>query len=584
MPGFRHRLVLKIVLPFAALTLAIGAAGTLLATSQLSATSQEAFDNQLTHDSFVAQSMVRAGDADQQAILRLLTATPGLSQNWSKAAALRAWLERTLTIDPNGIVETVDPYGREIVGVVGHGAMADSVTQSRDLSGWPGLSEMLSGGGSSLDLVVAAPRPAVFTGQAVRNSAGVLLGVVLVGDYLDDRAAAIKTLLRDDITYYDINGQVLSTSLSIAPADWPALALDAPTRNRVDAMSVVELSRTAGDPAMELLAPWTARTTNLGYVGTMVSTAGLQADGNQLRVILVALFLAGALLTATIGIWLTRRITRPVQHLVEATRLVSAGDLDHQAVVTMHDEIGELTESFNQMTRSLKEKSASLRTTMTQLQDTYLMTIAALAAAVEARDPYTHGHTQRVEEYSVILAKALGCDEAEISALRRASVLHDIGKIGIEDVILRKQGRLEPDEEIRMQKHPVIGVDMLTGIDFLDPVLPLVRHHHERWDGNGYPDQLRSDEIPLGARILAVADALDAMTSDRPYRAARTFEYAKTEILKGSATHFDPEVVTAFIKSQRAIEDLLREAADDGVHHHPDSDDLSGWRLHVAGR
>jgi len=289
------------------------------------------------------------------------------------------------------------------------------------------------------------------------------------------------------------------------------------------------------------------------------------------------------LFTLAIGIWLARRIIRPVQQLVDATRLVSAGDLDHRAVVTTRDEIGELTVSFNQMTESLKEKSASLKATMTQLQDTYLMTIEALAAAVEARDPYTHGHTQRVEEYAVIMAKALGCDDAEIGALRRASVLHDIGKIGIEDLILRKQGRLEPDEEIRMQRHPIIGVEMLKGIDFLDPVLPLIRHHHERWDGNGYPDQLGSDEIPLGARILAVADALDAMTSDRSYRAARTFEYAKTEILKGSATHFDPEVVTAFIKSQRAIEDLLRRSAEDEGHH-PAADDLGGWRLHVVGR
>jgi putative nucleotidyltransferase with HDIG domain len=221
---------------------------------------------------------------------------------------------------------------------------------------------------------------------------------------------------------------------------------------------------------------------------------------------------------------------------------------------------------------------------VTQLQDTYLMTIEALAAAVEARDPYTHGHTRRVEEYATIMAKALGATDAEISALRRACVLHDIGKIGIEDTILRKQARLEPDEALRMQKHPVIGVDMLKGIDFLDPVLPLIRHHHERWDGNGYPDELRADEIPLGARILAVADAVDAMTSDRPYRAARTFEYAKTEILKGSATHFDPEVVTAFIKSQRAIEDLLRATAEDDMHHHPDSGDLGGWRMHVVGR
>ena len=585
MPRFSHRLALKIVLPFAALTLAIGAVGTLTATGELSARSQQAFDNQLIHDGFVAQSMVQAGDTERRSILRLLTGGPGLSQNWATTPALQAWLERALTIHPNVIVEVVDTSGREIVGVVGHGALADTVTKNRDLSGWPGLSYMLSGGGSTLDLVAAAPRPAVFTGLPVRNADGALIGAILIGDYLDDRAGAIKASLpHDDITFYDVNGQVLTTSLGIPPGQWSTLALDGTTRGRVSPTSVVELSRVAGGPGMEIVSPWTLRTANLGYVGTVASSVGLLADTNQLRIILVTLFLAGVLFTLAIGIWLARRITRPVHCLVEATRLVSAGDLDHQAPVTTRDEIGELTDSFNQMTRSLKEKSTSLRTTMTQLQDTYLMTIEALAAAVEARDPYTHGHTQRVEEYAVIMAKALGSTEAEISAIRRASVLHDIGKIGIEDVILRKQARLEPEEAVRMQKHPVIGVDMLKGIDFLEPVLPLVRHHHERWDGNGYPDQLREDEIPLGARILAVADALDAMTSDRPYRAARTFEYAKTEILKGSATHFDPEVVTAFIKSQREIEDLLRAAAREEMHHHPDADDVGGWRLHVVGR
>ncbi|HEV2012312.1 MAG TPA: HD domain-containing phosphohydrolase [Candidatus Dormibacteraeota bacterium] len=584
MPRFSHRLALKIVLPFAALTLAIGAVGTLTATGELSARSQGAFDTQLIHDGFVAQSMVQAGDARRQAILRLLAGGSGLSQSWDQTPALQAWLERALTIHPNVIVEAVDTSGREIVGVVGHGALADTVTQNHDLSAWPGLSYMLSGGASSLDVVASAPGRAVFTGQPVHSGTGKLLGAILVGDYLDDRAAAIKTSLHDDITYYDVNGQVLSTSLGIPPAQWSTLALDSGTRNRVSPTSVVELSRMAGGPGMELIFPWTLRTANLGYVGTTASSAGLLADTNQLRLILVTLFLAGVLFTLLIGIWLARRITRPVHRLVEATRLVSAGDLEHQAPVTTRDEIGELTESFNQMTRSLKEKSASLKGTMTQLQDTYLMTIEALAAAVEARDPYTHGHTRRVEEYAVIMATALGCDEAEVSAIRRASVLHDIGKIGIEDLILRKQGRLEPEEELRMQKHPVIGVDMLKGIDFLDPVLPLVRNHHERWDGNGYPDQLRADEIPMGARILAVADALDAMTSDRPYRAARTFEYAKAEILKGSATHFDPEVVTAFIMSQRAVEELLREAAEEELEHHPEPDDLGGWRRHVVGR
>ena len=137
MPRFSHRLALKIVLPFAALTLAIGAVGTLTATGELSARSQQAFDDQLIHDGFVAQSMVQAGDTDRQSILRLLTDGSGLSQNWGSTAALQAWLERALAIHPNVIVEAVDTSGREIVGVVGHGKLADTVTQKRDLSAWP---------------------------------------------------------------------------------------------------------------------------------------------------------------------------------------------------------------------------------------------------------------------------------------------------------------------------------------------------------------------------------------------------------------------------------------------------------------
>ena len=584
MPRFRNRLALKIVLPFALLTLAIGAIGTVAASGELSARGQQSFDDQLIHDGFVTQSMVQSADAERRSILRLLTAGSALTQTWTKPAGVQTLLERALILHPNTIVETVDPYGREIVGVVGHGATADTVTQNNDLSGWPGLSALLVGASGQLDVVVAAPRPAIFAAQTVRGPNGSLLGVILVGDYLDDRGAAMKSAVHDDVTFYDAHGQVLSSSLGVSSDQWSTLALDQATRDRISPSSVVEISRSVGGPGMELLSTWNSRATALGYVGTVASSAGLLADTTQLRLIMVVLFVAGVLLTLLIGVWLARRITRPVHRLVEATRLVSAGDLDHQAPVTTHDEIGELTDSFNQMTRSLKEKSASLTQTMTRLQDTYLMTIEALAAAVEARDPYTHGHTQRVGEYAVILSQALGCDESEIAALKRASVLHDIGKIGIEDHILRKQARLEPEEQIRMQKHPIIGVDMLKGIDFLDPVLPLIRHHHERWDGNGYPDQVREDEIPLGARILAVADALDAMTSDRPYRAARTFEYAKAEILKGSATHFDPEVVTAFIKSQREIEALLSESIQDEVQHHPEPDDTNGWRLHVVGR
>jgi putative nucleotidyltransferase with HDIG domain len=582
MVRFRSRLALKIVLPFALLTLAIGAIGTLAATGELSARGQQAFDRQLLHDGFVAQAMLQNADAERRSILRALTTgSQSVSTVWERADLLQTRLERALTIHHNIIVEAVDPHGREIVGVMGRGDAQDTVTKNQDLSLWPGLQYALTAGGDKIDLVAPGPRPAVYIGQLLRDASGGLLGAILVGYPLEDSGGGIKAAVHDDINFYDTRGRLLSSTIPISLETLSNLSLDQATRNRVTPTSVVQLTRNAGGPGIELLAPWGSG--SFGYLGVLASSASLVADTGQLRVIMVGLFLIGVLLTLLIGTWLARRITHPVQTLVEATRLVSAGDLDHKAPITSHDEIGELTQSFNQMTDSLREKSVKLKYTMTQLQDTYLMTIEALAAAVEARDPYTHGHTQRVGQYAVVMAKLLGASEAEINSLRRASVLHDIGKIGIEDHILRKQGRLDADEELRMQRHPAIGVEMLKGIDFLDPVLPLIRHHHEKWDGNGYPDQLRADEIPLGARILAVADALDAMTSDRPYRAARTFEYAKAEILKGSGTHFDPEVVTAFIKSQHAIEELLKESAVNEVHHHPDPGDLSGWRLHVVG-
>src|SRR2546423_2134259 len=162
MPRFRHRLALKIVLPFALRTLAIGAVGTITATGQLSSRSQQAFDDQLIHDGFVAQSMVQTADSDRRATLRLLTGGSGLSQSWSKASTLQAMLERALAVRPNVVVETVDASGREIVGGVGHGRVSDTITQNRDLRSWPGLSHMLSGGWPTLGLIAAAPPTAGF--------------------------------------------------------------------------------------------------------------------------------------------------------------------------------------------------------------------------------------------------------------------------------------------------------------------------------------------------------------------------------------------------------------------------------------
>jgi response regulator RpfG family c-di-GMP phosphodiesterase len=197
------------------------------------------------------------------------------------------------------------------------------------------------------------------------------------------------------------------------------------------------------------------------------------------------------------------------------------------------------------------------------LQSAYMETVSALASALESKDTGTRAHSQRVQSYASALAKAVG-DETVVHdpSTPYGFLLHDVGKIGIPDGILQKPGPLSAAERRRMQTHTVLGEAMLSGVAFLKGEgLKIVRSHHERWDGRGYPDGLGADEIPLGARIFAVADALDAMTSHRPYRRAMSWQAARTEILEQRKRQFDPEVVDAFVAAENDLKGIRRELA-----------------------
>jgi ribonuclease P protein subunit RPR2 len=186
-----------------------------------------------------------------------------------------------------------------------------------------------------------------------------------------------------------------------------------------------------------------------------------------------------------------------------------------------------------------------------RLDRAYWGTIGALARAIEARDDYTGGHIERVRAHSVRMGEALGLDAETLRQLEFGAVLHDVGKIGVPDAVLGKQGKLDLDEWRQMRAHPEIGRRMLAGVEFLGAALDAVAHHHERWDGAGYPAGLAGEDIPLAGRIVAVADAFDAMTTDRPYRAGLAPDAALAEIERGRGTHFDPTVASAFLAAIR---------------------------------
>ena len=214
--------------------------------------------------------------------------------------------------------------------------------------------------------------------------------------------------------------------------------------------------------------------------------------------------------------------------------------------------------SIEQM-NTIKTINEQLHDKNEELERAYLDTIGILRQTVEAKDPYTRGHSDRVSEYSVLIGKKLGLDEKTLHILKIGGLFHDIGKIGIPDSILLKESKLSDEEYSQIKNHPMIGVHMLGDAAIFTDILPIVKHHHERYDGRGYPSQLVGDDIPYVARIAAVADTFDAMTSKRSYRDSLPIDVVRAEIERCSGTQFDPNIAKIFLDIMNNDFDLIRE-------------------------
>lgn len=551
----------KIILPFAVLLIFVGVIGTGVATARLTDAADAVFDANLLRSSLVANQSMAQLEAARMADLRQATDTVGVPE--ALASGDIGGLTRLLTPIAANLKPTVSSIQLVVLDIRGEdvlrvestrdGLGSASVTDAGAFTAEPAVVKVLAGetdaqGERRIFLSPTGAQPALYWAGPVHVAGGRIVGAVLVGESLAEIAAAVP-----GSALYDISGTPLASGLPSAP-----LATDA-IRRQVTTLKAVRMDDTRGDHAYgALFSTWIMRGSQLGYLAVQANADPLLSLVAQLRLVLTLVFTAAALLTLLVGTVTASRLTRPIDLLVRSMRAVSAGDLRHRAAVVSRDEIGYLARTFNDVTASLEEKTGAL-------EETTFASMEALARAIDARDASTFGHSARVAAISVEIADAMQLTAKDREALRRAALLHDIGKIGVEDKVLRKPSPLTAAEAGEMREHPRIGYDMLKGLRFLQPSLPGVLYHHERWDGAGYPTGLAGTAIPLPVRILAVADVFDAMTSDRPYREGLSYEAATAAIRIEAGLQFDPDVVTAFLARQGAVEALVRRMGKVGA-------------------
>ncbi len=257
------------------------------------------------------------------------------------------------------------------------------------------------------------------------------------------------------------------------------------------------------------------------------------------------LALLAIVLSLFVSMYAARKITGPLQVLTESSRAIARGDFSKRVRLDNRTEIGELAQTFNTMSDDLERFVFDLKRAAEENRALFLSSIQMLAGAVDEKDPYTKGHSDRVTRYSVILAKEMALLNEEVERIRIAAQLHDVGKIGIEDRILKKPGALTPEEFEIMKTHTTKGGTILRPVEMLKEMIPGIELHHESLDGRGYPYGLKGEELPLMPRIIMVADTFDAMTTNRPYQAAMDPEYVIRIINSLTNTKFDPRVVAA---------------------------------------
>lgn len=373
-----------------------------------------------------------------------------------------------------------------------------------------------------------------------------LQGVIMVGTRLEDMAIKMHQSVLAQVTIYTPEGKVLASSFPYPPEPLePALppVVLASQDEGVSKIRTIDQKRDFSISNLgyvEILGPWEVRgDQDLGIIGASLQENFIVKQSPSTRMQITFVIAFAFLLVIMIGLNLANTITRPLINLVSASQTVANGNLDVHVESSSNDEIAILAQSFNQMVASLNQSRQDI-------VEAYDRSLEGWTKALELRDKETEGHTQRVADLTVTLAKRLGISGEELTNIRRGAILHDLGKMAIPDSILHKPAPLNEQEWEMMKQHPQFAYEMLKDIRFIQPALDIPRFHHEHWDGSGYPHGMSENQIPLPARIFAVVDSWDALTNDRPYRKKISEKDALNILVLNAGKIYDPSIVEIF--------------------------------------
>ena len=538
----------KLTLPYVLLSLLIALGGGLIVTRLMLESVEQRFTNQLLESRKLASELMVDEEDRLLETLRLLVYTDGVPaamRRRDQGRILELVYPATFNAGEDAVI-VLDKFGVVIASMIRiENTNEYELTQINEkLSNKPFVARLVrkevDGQGDKYSGVSGIEQDAYFfVSGPVTNEKDDFVGVILVGTSLNGVVERISSDTLARATIYDINFIPIISSfvdLPTPPDIDPKLVLMG--KQEETWLRDVTVSSVA---YTEALSAWEIRSNeDIGILGTALAKDFLVEAGQLTRLNVSLQILAAITAAILLGVILSGVITRPILKLKDAASEISRGNLDVSVDTAGDDEVAALAKSFNEMTKNLRRSEKSLI-------QAYDKTIEGWVKALELRDRETLGHTLRAAHMTMELARAMNVDKKDLQNIWRGVLLHDIGKMGIPDSILLKQGPLDAWERKIIERHPALAREMLSQIEFLRPCMDIPTYHHEKWDGTGYPNGLVGEEIPLVARLFAIVDVWDALTSDRPYRQSWSDQEALAHIKAESGRHFDPKVVKAFV-------------------------------------